>query len=307
MWTLRKRIRNKTSLLQCIILATRPIYFRVQFHGKLILSLLERAILLMAVSQPASQDHWPDFEILFVCSLLRVYVSAGWVSWLCSPVSASSRAREAGGISSCSSRPGRTASSVGSSGLAAPDPSGCYPSQLAGSGPRRVFPRWDTDLFAPSLLTELVGSYLSLKCYPCVTTTSYSLYVWHLLSQIRSRRAGKHYYLICFIFLSENRCWFISKNSCFLEWQILLSLGADTPSHWSKMGYSFTFFSQFVLPEEQKKNRGLPGQGHCTWCKATIAPPVTTVSPIVFTCDQQDRGRRESSCVTHHDTNSETF
>lgn len=101
-------------------------------------------------------------------------------------------------------------------------------------------------------------------------------------------------------FLKWNQCWFISKNSCFLELQILLSLGADTLSHWSKMGHSFTFFSQFVLPEEQKKNRRLPGQGLCTRQKVTIAPSSMSVCPTVFTCDKQARGRKEGGCTTHH-------
>lgn len=75
---------------------------------------------------------------------------------LCSPTSASPWAREAAGISSSSCS--RGASSVGSSGLAAPHPSGCYLSQPARSGPStRAFPPWGTDLFARPLLTELVG------------------------------------------------------------------------------------------------------------------------------------------------------
>lgn len=47
MWTLRKRIRNETSLPQCIVLAARSMGFRVQFHKGTQIKparLLERAI-----------------------------------------------------------------------------------------------------------------------------------------------------------------------------------------------------------------------------------------------------------------------
>ena len=260
-WTLRKRIRNKTSLAQCIILAARSMYFRVKFHRKLRLSLQgcwkgpshsHGCIPACITRSPGWLWNWVFWWVF----LTIMSLTFSWVDeliGLCSPMSASPRAREAAGTGS--SRHGRTAPSVGSGGLAAPDLPGHCPSRPATSGhSRRVFPRWGTDLLAPSLPMELVELYLSPKYYPCVTTSSYSLYVWQLLSQIRSRHAGKHYHPICFIFLTENRCWLIRKNSCFLELQILLSLSADTPSHWSKMRHSFTFFShQLVLPEEQNK------------------------------------------------------
>lgn len=73
------------------------------------------------------------------------------------------------------------------------------------------------------------------------------------------------------------------------------------------MKLSSIFFSQFVLPEEQKKNRSLPELRHCTHCKGAMAPPITSVPPTVFTGDQQNRGRKERSCMTHHDTSSQAF
>lgn len=175
-WSLRKRIRSKISLPRCNILATRSMYFRVQFHGKFRLSLQgcwEGHPALMTVSQPASHNHWCDFEFTFfkLFAYCSGFTFQPWQDW---------------------------------SGLAAPDPPGCClrPPAMSRTS-TRAFPRWGTDLFVPPLLTELVGSYLSLKYYPCVTTGSYSLYVWQLLSQIRSRHAGKHYHPICLIFLNE--------------------------------------------------------------------------------------------------------
>lgn len=87
MWTLRKRIRNKTSLPQCIILATRSMGFRVQFHKGTQIKparLLERAIPLSWLCPSPHRKiiglTLKNFFFFFNCSLIAMGLHR--VSWL---------------------------------------------------------------------------------------------------------------------------------------------------------------------------------------------------------------------------------
>lgn len=169
--------------------------------------------------------------------------------------------------------------------LAAPAMPGCRWSQR--SGPSwRAFSHWDTNWFAPPLLRELTGSYLSLEYYPsvpmepeCVTAfvtdktwacrQTLTIIPYIPFSQVQTRADS-------------------SVKQTFLELQILVSLGADTPSPWNKRGHCFT------VSRARKWRWSVFEQGHCTGCEATTAPPIP-FSPSAFTHNQQDRGHSQEA------------
>lgn len=140
--TLRRRVRNKTSLRQGIILATRSTYFRVQETQVKPARLLERAVTLPQLCPSLHHKSigptltFLHFFSFFNCLLIVMGLLFSWVgelTELCSPVGAGPRAKGGG-----RTQPTRQDFS---SALAAPELCGRYLSQSTKPGPsRRVFP-----------------------------------------------------------------------------------------------------------------------------------------------------------------------